>query len=42
VRVNTLKATPENVKKRLAERGFDVSHHEMIPEALWVPIEGPF
>jgi len=42
VRVNTLKATPENVKKRLAERGFDVSQHELIPEALWVPIEGPF
>lgn len=42
VRVNTLKATPENVKMRLAERGFDVSQHESIPEALWVPIEGPF
>jgi 16S rRNA (cytosine967-C5)-methyltransferase len=42
VRANTLKATPENVKKRLAEKGFDVSQHELIPEALWVPIEGPF
>ena len=42
MRANTLKATPENVKKRLAERGLDVSQHELIPEALWVPIEGPF
>jgi 16S rRNA (cytosine967-C5)-methyltransferase len=42
VRANTLKTTPDNVRRRLAERGFDVSQHESIPEALWVPIEGPF
>jgi len=42
VRVNILRTTPEKVRKRLAEREFDVSQHELIPEALWVPIEGPF
>jgi len=41
VRVNTLKATPEQVKTRLAEHGFEVSQHEVIPEALSVPIQGP-
>ena len=42
VRVNTLKTTPREVATRLTERGFDVSQHELIPEALWVPIQGPF
>jgi 16S rRNA C967 or C1407 C5-methylase (RsmB/RsmF family) len=42
VRANTLRATPEDVMKRLAARGFDVSQHETIPEALWVPVSGPF
>jgi len=42
VRVNTLKTTPEDAKARLAKKGFQVSQHEAIPEALWVPIQGPF
>ena len=42
VRVNTLKVTPEKARVRLADRGFSISQHELIPEALWVPIEGPF
>jgi 16S rRNA (cytosine967-C5)-methyltransferase len=42
VRVNTLKTTPEEVRTRLADRGFDISQHELIDEALWVPIQGPF
>jgi len=42
VRVNTTKTTPKEVAKRLADKGFDVSQHELIPEALWVPIQGPF
>jgi 16S rRNA (cytosine967-C5)-methyltransferase len=42
VRANTLKTTPEKVRTRLADRGFNISQHELIPEALWVPIEGPF
>lgn len=42
VRVNTLRTTPEEVKRRLAGRGFDVSQDEAITEALWVPVRGPF
>ncbi len=42
VRVNTLKTTPEEVAKKLGQRGFEVTQHEMIPEALSVPIQGPF
>jgi len=42
VRANTLRATPEGVMAKLAEKGFDVSQDEAIPEALWVPIRGPF
>lgn len=42
VRANMLKTTPEEVRTRLADRGLDISQHELIPEALWVPIEGPF
>ena len=42
VRVNTLKITPDRVKTSLEKRGFEVAQHESIPEALWVPIEGPF
>lgn len=42
MRVNTLKVTPEKARVRLADRGFNISQHELIPEALWVPIEGPF
>jgi len=42
LRANTLKATPEEVMARLAEKGFEISHEETIPEALWVPIHGPF
>jgi len=41
VRANTLKATPEDTRAKLAKKGFDISQHEAIPEALWVPIEGP-
>lgn len=42
VRTNTIKTTPEAVKARLADKGFDISQDRLIPEALWVPIEGPF
>ena len=42
MRANTLKTTPEKVRVRLSDRGFNISQHELIPEALWVPIEGPF
>ena len=42
VRANMVKTTPKEVAARLIERGFDISQHELIPEALWVPIQGPF
>ncbi len=42
VRVNTLKATPEDVMAKLSEKGFEVEQHDVLPEALWVPIRGPF
>jgi len=42
VRANTLKTTPEDARSKLAKKGFDISQHEVIPEALWVPIQGPF
>lgn len=42
VRTNTLRTTPEEVSAKLAEKGFDISQDEAIPEALWVPVQGPF
>lgn len=42
VRVNTLKATPENVIARLSQQRLEVQQHDLLPEALWVPIHGPF
>jgi 16S rRNA (cytosine967-C5)-methyltransferase len=41
VRVNTLKTTPENAMAKLSEKGFEVQQHDVLPEALWVPIHGP-
>jgi len=42
VRANTLRATPEEVMAKLAKKGLDISQEEAIPEALWVPTQGPF
>jgi len=42
VRANTLKTSAEEVRARLASKGFEISQHELIPEALWLPIQGPF
>jgi 16S rRNA (cytosine967-C5)-methyltransferase len=42
VRVNTLKASPEDVMQRLSKNGFETQQDDVIPEALWVPIHGPF
>lgn len=42
VRSNALRTTPEEVIAKLSRRGFDVSHDDVIPEALWVPVQGPF
>ncbi|HID17085.1 TPA: RsmB/NOP family class I SAM-dependent RNA methyltransferase [Candidatus Bathyarchaeota archaeon] len=42
VRVNTLKADVGEVIDRLRARGFKVEQDRNIPEALYVPVEGPF
>ncbi len=42
VRVNTLVTSPEDVVKRLREKGYDVHFDEHLPEAIWFKVEGPF
>jgi len=42
VRCNTLKTSPEDLMKRLCQRGFKVTQHPGIPEALGIAVEGPF
>lgn len=41
VRVNTRLARPEEVVKKLREKGFNVHFDEHIPEAIWFKVEGP-
>jgi 16S rRNA (cytosine967-C5)-methyltransferase len=41
-RVNTSKANPNDVLKSLRNKGFQVEMDEKIPEALYIPVEGPF
>jgi 16S rRNA (cytosine967-C5)-methyltransferase len=41
-RVNTLKADLNEVFKNLRSKGFQVEMDENIPEAFYVPVEGPF
>jgi 16S rRNA (cytosine967-C5)-methyltransferase len=41
VRCNTIKISPINLMRRLTERGFRISQHPTIPEALGIEIEGP-
>jgi len=42
VRVNTLRTKTQELVMRLAKKVFDISQDETIPEALWVPVQGPF
>jgi len=42
VRCNTLKITPDELIRRLAGRGFKVTQHPAIPEAIGITVEGPF
>jgi 16S rRNA (cytosine967-C5)-methyltransferase len=42
VRCNTLKISPNELLKRLEGRGFKVSQHPAVPEALGFGIQGPF
>jgi 16S rRNA (cytosine967-C5)-methyltransferase len=41
-RVNTLKVNPNDVLKSLRNKGFQVEIDKNIPEALYIPVEGPF
>ena len=42
VRCNTLKISPTELLKRLEDKGFKISQHPAVPEALGVQVEGPF
>jgi len=42
VRCNTTKIHPDSLKRKLEKIGFTVRQHELIPEALGLPIAGPF
>ena len=42
IRVNTLKTTRENVIRRLKEYDIKVEKHPIIPEAIRIPVRGPF
>ena len=42
VRCNTVKISPDELSRRLSEKGFQVSQHPAIPEALGIGVEGPF
>jgi len=41
-RVNTLKAELNDVLKSLRDKGFKVEEDKNIPEAFYIPVEGPF
>jgi 16S rRNA (cytosine967-C5)-methyltransferase len=41
-RVNTLKTKPEDLLHELRSQGVNVYQHAHVPEALFVPVEGPF
>ena len=42
VRCNTLKTSPDELMRRLVEKGLKVTQHPTIPEALGIRVEGPF
>ena len=42
VRCNTLKTSPDELMRTLAEKGLQVALHPAIPEALGIRVEGPF
>jgi len=42
VRCNTIKISPEDLRGRLQGKGFRVSQHPVLPEALGIAVEGPF
>lgn len=42
LRVNTLKATSTEVVEKLRELGLNAQIYEMLPDAIFLPVEGPF
>ena len=42
MRVNTLKATPGEVLDGLRDKGLNARQDERLPEAIYLPVEGPF
>jgi len=42
VRCNTIKSSPDDLKRRLENRGLRVSQNQFVPEALGIQVEGPF
>jgi 16S rRNA C967 or C1407 C5-methylase (RsmB/RsmF family) len=42
VRCNTLKAPISQLKEVLSNDGLRVESHPLVPEALWLPVDGPF
>ncbi len=42
VRVNTLRASPEEVIERLRRKGLEAYRDEYLEEAIWFPVKGPF
>lgn len=42
LRVNTLKTTPEEVVEKLREEGFCAFVYPELPDAIYLPVEGPF
>jgi len=42
VRCNTLKTSPDDLTRRLVERGLKVTPNPAIPEAIGISVEGPF
>jgi len=42
VRCNSLKISPDKLKRRLVDKGVRVSQHSEIPEALGIRVDGPF
>jgi len=42
LRVNTLKVSPEDVAARLREEGFEAHVYPELPDAIYLPVKGPF
>ncbi|MBS7643538.1 RsmB/NOP family class I SAM-dependent RNA methyltransferase [Candidatus Bathyarchaeota archaeon] len=41
IRVNTLKIDPNSFVKKLRDKGLRADYHPLIPEAVFLPVEGP-